>query len=199
MLTSSRITYGRISWRAGMFFLLCLVHVTPDLICYTRPLGGRHAAVIPALPEEYDASMPIGAYYPTERDRLKREGSQVPESPRTSHYPPHIMAQQRGSSVTSQPRSASQSQVSPSPTAQLPSPAPQLQGQPANQFVQQSQQQQGLTQIVLPPPTTSEMLNIQEYEHPNGGVPGAPGQGVPATFATIMNAYNNGSGPGPSG
>ncbi|KAF9013131.1 F/Y rich C-terminus-domain-containing protein [Cyathus striatus] len=33
------------------------------------PLGGRHAAVIPALPEEYDASHPIGAYYP---DRNKR-------------------------------------------------------------------------------------------------------------------------------
>jgi hypothetical protein len=33
------------------------------------PLGGRHAAVIPALPEEYDAAVPIGAYYPSERDR----------------------------------------------------------------------------------------------------------------------------------
>lgn len=54
----------------------------------SRPLGGRHAAVIPALPEEYDASMPIGAYYP------KREVSANPGVPRgLSHYPQHIIAQ----------------------------------------------------------------------------------------------------------
>lgn len=54
----------------------------------SRPLGGRHAAVIPALPEEYDASMPIGAYYP------KREVSATPGVPRgLSHYPQHIIAQ----------------------------------------------------------------------------------------------------------
>jgi len=58
------------------------------------PLGGRHAAVIPALPEEYDASMPIGAYYPSERDKLKREVSANPDLPRgMSHYPQHILAQ----------------------------------------------------------------------------------------------------------
>ena len=52
------------------------------------PLGGRHAAVIPALPEEYDASMPIGAYYP------KRDTTSDPNVPRgLSHYPQHIIAQ----------------------------------------------------------------------------------------------------------
>ncbi|KAH0585868.1 hypothetical protein H2248_007152 [Termitomyces sp. 'cryptogamus'] len=63
------------------------------------PLGGRHAAVIPALPEEYDSSMPIGAYYPTqsERERRAREAGGVPDSPRdisgNSHYPRHVHLQ----------------------------------------------------------------------------------------------------------
>ncbi|KAG6830578.1 hypothetical protein H0H92_016029 [Tricholoma furcatifolium] len=60
------------------------------------PLGGRHAAVIPALPEEYDSSMPIGAYYPTERDKRKRNipGAPAPTVPKgISHYPQHIIAQ----------------------------------------------------------------------------------------------------------
>ncbi|KAF8885677.1 hypothetical protein CPB84DRAFT_1750088 [Gymnopilus junonius] len=52
------------------------------------PLGGRHAAVIPALPDEYDTSMPIGAYYP------KRDVNPNPSLPRgLSHYPQHIIAQ----------------------------------------------------------------------------------------------------------
>ncbi|KAL5482679.1 hypothetical protein ACEPAI_9273 [Sanghuangporus weigelae] len=33
------------------------------------PLGGRHAAVIPALPEEYETSMAVGAYHNRERER----------------------------------------------------------------------------------------------------------------------------------
>ncbi|KAF8170617.1 F/Y rich C-terminus-domain-containing protein [Mycena galopus ATCC 62051] len=56
------------------------------------PLGGRHAAVIPALPEEYDAAMPIGPYYPP-RPQIQREQQ---EGPRVSHYPPHIYQQQYG-------------------------------------------------------------------------------------------------------
>ncbi|KAF8214932.1 hypothetical protein K438DRAFT_2008451 [Mycena galopus ATCC 62051] len=48
------------------------------------PLGGRHAAVIPALPEEYDAAMPIGSYYPP-RPQVQREPQ--------DYYPPHIMAE----------------------------------------------------------------------------------------------------------
>ncbi|KAJ7701475.1 hypothetical protein B0H17DRAFT_1004972 [Mycena rosella] len=48
------------------------------------PLGGRHAAVIPALPEEYEGGRLVGAYYPP------REGA---EEKRGSYYPPHILAQ----------------------------------------------------------------------------------------------------------
>ena len=52
------------------------------------PLGGRHAAVIPALPEEYDASLPIGAYYP------RKHETPNPNLPRgLSYYPQHIIAQ----------------------------------------------------------------------------------------------------------
>jgi hypothetical protein len=87
----------------------------------TRPLGGRHAAVIPALPEEYDASVPMGPYYvpDRERDKDRRDVDEKTMSPNLSH------AQQ-----------------------------------------QQLALQPGLTQIVLPPPTTSETLNIQEYQPP---------------------------------
>ncbi|KLO14722.1 hypothetical protein SCHPADRAFT_296295 [Schizopora paradoxa] len=40
------------------------------------PLGGRHAAVIPALPEDYDASVPLGGYYPSERERERERERQ---------------------------------------------------------------------------------------------------------------------------
>ncbi|TFK23056.1 hypothetical protein FA15DRAFT_491252 [Coprinopsis marcescibilis] len=81
------------------------------------PLGGRHASVIPALPEEFDASMPRGAVYhsPLEREKLKlaaaaaaaaNGGSAVEPSgapvisgdlPKgLSHYPQHIIAQAQG-------------------------------------------------------------------------------------------------------
>lgn len=60
-------------------------------IRFCSPLGGRHAAVTPALPEDYDSTLPIGALYPVERDRLKRE---IATSPRgLNHYPQHIIAQ----------------------------------------------------------------------------------------------------------
>ncbi|KAJ3568254.1 hypothetical protein NP233_g5840 [Leucocoprinus birnbaumii] len=53
------------------------------------PLGGRHAAVTPALPEDYDSTLPIGALFPSERERMKQE-----TSPRgLSYYPQHIIAQ----------------------------------------------------------------------------------------------------------
>ncbi|KAJ7213868.1 hypothetical protein GGX14DRAFT_617546 [Mycena pura] len=55
------------------------------------PLGGRHAAVIPALPEEYNSATPIGPYYPPRIPPRDEDG------PRVSHYPPHIMAQAPGS------------------------------------------------------------------------------------------------------
>ncbi|KAJ7143527.1 F/Y rich C-terminus-domain-containing protein [Mycena crocata] len=55
------------------------------------PLGGRHAAVIPALPEEYDAAMPVGPYYPP-RQAIQRDQDEE-QAPRHSHYPPHILAQ----------------------------------------------------------------------------------------------------------
>lgn len=58
---------------------------------HSSPLGGRHAAVTPALPEDYDSTLPIGALYPSECDRMKRE---VNPSPRgLSYYPQHIIAQ----------------------------------------------------------------------------------------------------------
>jgi hypothetical protein len=44
--------------------------------------------VIPALPEEYDASMPIGAYYPRRNEAVDPTLSRG-----LSYYPQHIIAQ----------------------------------------------------------------------------------------------------------
>lgn len=76
------------------------------LVVYSNsisPLGGRHAAVIPALPEEYDASLPIGAYYP------RRDEAAESELPRgLSYYPQHIIAQAEAQRVTRTVQSQSQ-------------------------------------------------------------------------------------------
>ncbi|OCB84970.1 hypothetical protein A7U60_g7924 [Sanghuangporus baumii] len=42
------------------------------------PLGGRHAAVIPALPEEYETSMAVGGYHNRERERAAHSGGAGP-------------------------------------------------------------------------------------------------------------------------
>ncbi|KAL5501553.1 hypothetical protein ACEPAH_8813 [Sanghuangporus vaninii] len=42
------------------------------------PLGGRHAAVIPALPEEYETSMAVGGYHNRERERAAHPGGAGP-------------------------------------------------------------------------------------------------------------------------
>ncbi|KAF9524269.1 F/Y rich C-terminus-domain-containing protein [Crepidotus variabilis] len=81
------------------------------------PLGGRHAAVIPALPEEYDASMPIGPYYP-------RRNIPVPEAnlPRgLSYYPQHIIAQADAQRGGQDGPVAGPSSISAPPMAPLPS------------------------------------------------------------------------------
>ncbi|KAF9016520.1 hypothetical protein BDZ89DRAFT_961858 [Hymenopellis radicata] len=87
------------------------------------PLGGRHAAVIPALPEEYDSSTPIGAFYPSERDKLQKERAEeraASGEPPKSHYPPHIMAQgaARPGQRLQQPQQQQQPQPPPQQTPQ---------------------------------------------------------------------------------
>lgn len=107
-----------------------------------RPLGGRHAAVIPALPEEYDASMPLGAYYP------KREVSaNLDVSKGLSHYPHHIIAQAE----------AQKNQQLASASAGTPL---------SSSLHHRSTSSQSTTQgqIALPPASLSQGLNIQHYQ-----------------------------------
>lgn len=73
----------------GCVLLVCTLD--PCVTCLRSPLGGRHAAVTPALPEDYDSTLPIGALYPAERDRLKREAIANPRG--LNYYPQHIIAQ----------------------------------------------------------------------------------------------------------
>jgi hypothetical protein len=173
------------------------------------PLGGRHAAVIPALPEEYDAAMPIGPYYPP-RPQIPRD---TPDGPRVSHYPPHIMAQ------------AAQAQAKRAP----PPPPQQQQPQPQQQHQQQPQGEPygGDGRQVMPPghqagpgmggsmsggpmggagsnyylPHTQQQGNDANppppgpgyAPHPPNGGPGygngGSGAGGNSSFASIMNAF----------
>ena len=114
----------------------------------SRPLGGRHAAVIPALPEEYDASMPIGAYYP------KREISANPGVPRgLSHYPQHIIAQAEAQK-SQQQANGSASGVPSSSTS----------SQQDGSTLAQNATQSNHSQIPLAPASSSKGLNIQHYQ-----------------------------------
>ena len=55
-----------------------------------RPLGGRHAAVIPALPDEYENLVPIGTLQYHEK---QRNASPPHPSRGLSYYPQHIIQQ----------------------------------------------------------------------------------------------------------
>jgi hypothetical protein len=64
--------------------------LSPINLMAMRPLGGRHAAVIPALPDEYENLLPIGALQYHEKQR------NVPSSDSSrglSYYPQHIIQQ----------------------------------------------------------------------------------------------------------
>lgn len=119
------------------------------LIVSSRPLGGRHAAVIPALPEEYDASMPIGAYYP------KREVSANPSVPRgLSHYPQHIIAQAEAQKGQQQQGNGSGSG----------GPSSSSSSQRGGSTLAQNATQSNHLQISLTPASSSKGLNIQHYQ-----------------------------------
>ncbi|KAJ7643811.1 F/Y rich C-terminus-domain-containing protein [Roridomyces roridus] len=80
------------------------------------PLGGRHAAVIPALPEEYDKAMPIGAYYPPKAAAAVGQDGKGEEAKGGSYYPPHILAQ--GKTTTPVPGDGVRGrQIEPPPSA----------------------------------------------------------------------------------
>ena len=74
-----------------------------------RPLGGRHAAVIPALPDEYENLLPIGTLQYHEKQR-----NVPPPDPSRglSYYPQHIIQQAQQERQQQEQRQPSQ-QVSP--------------------------------------------------------------------------------------
>ncbi|KAL0579883.1 hypothetical protein V5O48_002130 [Marasmius crinis-equi] len=74
------------------------------------PLGGRHAAVVPALPEDYDAAMAMGAY-PSDKERNSRRTNQSPDQAGSSkHYPPHLVSPPAPSGPDNSPSGSSTSQ-----------------------------------------------------------------------------------------
>ena len=136
---------GRILLREGE--LIFLQSKQRPFSLSSRPLGGRHAAVVPALPEEYDASMPIGAYY------SKREASGgVPRG--LSHYPQHIIAQ--AEAQKSQQLATQQAKESASAGSSSSSP----QRHEGNTLVQNTTQ----GNHALPAASSSKGLNIEYYQ-----------------------------------
>jgi hypothetical protein len=85
--------FGKILWREGKpnhktySIWMILAHCTS----FHSPLGGRHAAVQPALPEDQETVQPIGPYYPTLRElrakSMQRENSEPPSHSPPSMYP----------------------------------------------------------------------------------------------------------------
>lgn len=156
------------------------------------PLGGRHAAVTPALPEDYDSTLPIGALYP-ERDRPKRE---INSSPRgLNYYPQHIIAQaeaQRKQQTSAQTRPQVDQQAAtpilnhshPSASSVTTLPALDTRTAISNGHISAPPlSQQPVATTPQPPPvpqplTTETSPNLQAS--PNT---------VPTTIAGIMNAY----------
>jgi hypothetical protein len=140
--------------------------------------------------------MPIGAYYPSAHDRQKRDASATPEQPRTSHYPPHIMAQQSSTPLASQHQQQPSSPGPHSGTPQMHHPS--TQGPPTNHPIPISQpmslpQGTHVPQMVLPHQSvgTPNGLHMQNYAPPNA-------QGNPGTVEP--NASGSGSGqPSPFG
>ncbi|KAJ7750665.1 F/Y rich C-terminus-domain-containing protein [Mycena maculata] len=156
------------------------------------PLGGRHAAVIPALPEEYDAAMPIGPYYPprTQIPREREEGG-----PRPSHYPPHILAQAQAKQRQSTPQ---QHQPPPPPQQEYDGGGRQVMppgggaAGSSNYYLPHTQQQSSAPAPAGYPPHPPQN-GAQGYPPPQGG------NGPGSTFASIMNAFptQEGAGRGP--
>ncbi|KAF7422503.1 hypothetical protein PC9H_010659 [Pleurotus ostreatus] len=148
------------------------------------PLGGRHAAVIPALPEDYDAAHPIGPYYPSVYEKMKRQkqadGAGAADAPR-SYYPPHLTGQASSSSENGGSDSGA---PSPPPTA--------------------SSSSRGKRKVSAKSPNlqneanvdsdTRQIQNIQNMSYITD--PALQGStAVPAPFAAIMNAYSAAGGP----
>ncbi|KAL4257628.1 Transforming growth factor beta regulator 1 [Pleurotus pulmonarius] len=146
------------------------------------PLGGRHAAVIPALPEDYDAAHPIGPYYPSVYEKMKRQkqadGDGAGDTPR-SYYPPHLTGQ---ASSSSENGGSDGGAPSPPPTAssslrgkrKASAKSPNLQNE-ANDSANANSETRHIQSIQSLPYVTDPALQGSTA--------------VPAPFAAIMNAY----------
>ncbi|KAK7048659.1 F/Y rich C-terminus-domain-containing protein [Favolaschia claudopus] len=145
------------------------------------PLGGRHAAVIPALPEEYDAAMPVGPYYPP-RPQIQQER---PEGPRVSHYPPHIMAQVGKRAASGQQQGPSGPDYGGGGDGRQPGPS---NGGGSNNYY--------LPQNSASPPPPGFATGTPPDGGPTYASAGPGSNGAANSFASIMNAFPTQEGPG---
>lgn len=161
--------------------VIILLSLGRSLISLLRPLGGRHAAVIPALPEEYDASLPIGAYYP------RRNDAADPGLPRgLSYYPQHIIAQAEAQKVAKAvPEAIAGSSGTGSISAPPASNGSQLLAAPAIGATPQQRTVSGGSRLVI-----QEYQPPQQYVHsiPTPSVAQAPQDALPQTPKRITRS-----------
>jgi hypothetical protein len=193
---------------------------------HRRPLGGRHAAVIPALPEDYQDQGALAAHHPDHQVKEQRRRTSVSDkeelpSPTVSQHRTSTPSQQQpqqglttiilpppttAETLTIQEykppskdnttkrvtrgraaaRNGSQSE-SPTPAATTRrSPSMRTRGSSRNEAAAQSRS--GSVQPAAPQQSSGQTVSPYIRDHPSPPP-------VPATLASIMNAY---PGPGPA-
>jgi hypothetical protein len=145
------------------------------------PLGGRHAAVIPALPEEYDASLPIGAYYPRKNET---PDANIPRG--LSYYPQHIIAQAEAQKVsnTAQSQEPADSVVGPSGSGISASTPPDF----SSTSSQPQLQIQTTTMAAVTRHKRSGDLLIQEYRRPQSLASAPPQEAQAQTLKRVTRS-----------
>jgi hypothetical protein len=145
------------------------------IVSLSRPLGGRHASVIPALPEDYTYDSQkvasVGAWY----TRRPPQAQEPVRSVNGSHYPPHLTEQQQQAIATPQHH---QPALSVSPQHSTPDPSRPPSTGPS-QIIPVTQQTQPTQSIAIP-----HLQTVPHQMIPNQ-------QPDAATLASIMSAAFN--------
>jgi hypothetical protein len=160
-------------------------------LLFCRPLGGRHAAVVPALPEDYDPTGTPAERWepepPSSRASLASPNHYTPEGPPYGEYPDESGNGSGGGRHASSRRRSSRHEREEDEWRRE---------ERYEHPHQQQRYERGRERERAPPASTSTTTTTLP---PLVGSPRAsgpsPNQQVPAGFASIMNAYSPAAGP----
>ena len=171
-------------------------HPSSFLKDLVRPLGGRHAAVIPALPEDYGETGLLANHHPDQRVREQRRRQSITNKEEPQSPPPLQQVQ---------PQTPTQTPMHPGlTTIVLPPPTtaetlniheyhPPIERRPTKGrgSMRWGSNSPGPNTRRSPSHTrtTSRSENAKSDSKPAAGVDPSPPPPVPKTFASIMNAY----------